>query len=58
MSLKVVRIGKMEKEHEIMEYKLEFGEDGKLKDIKTETKKFVGDLKVTYTVIRPTEDKK
>lgn len=48
----------MEKEHEIMEYKFEFGEDGKLKDIKTETKKFVGDLKVTYTVVRPVESKK
>lgn len=48
----------MEKEHEIMEYKFEFGEDGKLKGIKTETKKFVGDLKVTYTVARPAENKK
>lgn len=58
MFLKVMRIGKMEKEHEIMEYKFEFGEDGKLKDIKTETKKFVGGLKVTYTVVRPVESKK
>lgn len=58
MFLKAMRIGKMEKEHEITEYKFEFGEDGKLKDIKTETKKFVGDLKVTYTVVRPVESKK
>jgi hypothetical protein len=48
----------MEKEHEIMEYKFEFGEDGRLKDIKTETKKFVGDLKVTYMLVKPVERKK